>query len=171
MNIFWERILRAIKLDSKLFEEVEADQKALPQAIGVVVLSSLSVGVASLTREVDVSLLGNTVGTLISWFVWYYIIYYIGTNWLAEPTTKTNYTELLRTIGFASAPGLIAIIGIIPGLFNFMFLISSIWMLVATVIAVRQALDYNSTGRAIIVCAIGWIIYILLNWLFRLIFI
>ena len=171
MNIFGERILRAIKLDSQLFEEVEADQTALPQALGVVVLSSLAVGIASLTREVDVTLLGNTIGTLISWFVWSYLIYYIGSNWLAESTTNTNYTELLRTIGFASAPGLIAIIGIIPGLFSLIFFISSIWMLIAKVIAVKQALDYKSTGRAIIVCAIGWLIYILINWLFRLIFI
>jgi hypothetical protein len=64
----------------------------------------------------------------------------------------------LRTIGFSSAPGLIRIFGIIPGLAG-VFLIGALgWMLIAAVIAVRQALDYTSTLRAIGVCVIGWLI-------------
>ncbi len=170
MITFWNRILRAIKLETKLFEEVEADENALPQAILVVVLSSLAFGIASITRGTGVSIIGNTLGALIGWFVWSFIILYIGTKLLPESQTRSDYVELLRTIGFASAPGLIAIIGIIPGLFNLAIFIASVWMLVATVIAVRQALDYQSTGRAIIVCIVGWVIYGLLSWFFRLIF-
>ncbi|MCP4622697.1 MAG: hypothetical protein GY850_04100, partial [bacterium] len=75
-----------------------------------------------------------------------------------EPQTKADHGELLRTIGFASAPGMIRIFGFIPGLMQVVFLVASIWMLVATVIAVRQALDYNSTLRAVVVCIVGWII-------------
>jgi len=170
MNIFWNRILRAIKLESQLFEEVEADQTALPQAIVVVILSSLAAGIASITRGAGMSVIGNTIGTLVSWFIWSFIIFYIGTKLLPESETKSDYNELLRTIGFASAPGLLAIVGIIPFLYNFAIFITSIWILVATVIAVRQALDYKSTGRAIIVCVIGWILYALLSWIFRIIF-
>ncbi len=170
MNIFWNRILRAIKLESQLYEEVEADQSALPQAIVVVVLSSLAAGIASITKGTGISIIGNTIGTLVSWFIWSFIIFYIGTKLLPESETKSDYNELLRTIGFASAPGLLAIVGIIPFLYNFAIFVTSIWILVATVIAVRQALDYRSTGRAIIVCVIGWIIYGLLSWIFRIIF-
>lgn len=170
MNIFWNRILRAIKLESQLYEEVEADQTALPQAIVVVVLSSLAAGIASITKGTGISIIGNTIGTLVSWFIWSFIIFYIGTKLLPESETKSDYNELLRTIGFASAPGLLAIVGIIPFLYNFAIFVTSIWILVATVIAVRQALDYRSTGRAIIVCVIGWILYALLSWIFRIIF-
>ena len=74
------------------------------------------------------------------------------------PETKADYGELLRTIGFSSSPGLIRVLGIIPGLANFIFMIAGIWMLIAMVIAVRQALDYTSTMRAVGVCIIGWII-------------
>jgi hypothetical protein len=68
---------------------------------------------------------------------------------------------LLRTIGFSSAPGLIRVLGIIPGLRALLFLVAGIWMLVAMVIAVRQALDYTSTWRAIGVCVIGWVVQLL----------
>jgi hypothetical protein len=170
MNTLWNRILRAIKLESQLFKEVEADEKALPQAIVVVIISSLAFGIASITRGTGISFIGNTLGALIGWFVWSFIILYIGTKLLPETQTRSDYVELLRTIGFASAPGLIAIIGIIPGLFSLAIFIASVWMLVATVIAVKQALDYQSTGRAIIVCIVGWIIFGLLSWFFRLIF-
>ena len=76
---------------------------------------------------------------------------------LPEPQTQSDLGEMLRTIGFASAPGLVRILGIIPGLMGLVFLASGIWMLIAVVIAVRQALDYQSTARAVGVCLIGWI--------------
>jgi hypothetical protein len=68
----------------------------------------------------------------------------------------------LRTIGFSSAPGLIRVLGIIPILGGIVFFVASIWMLVAMVIAVRQALDYSGTLRAVGVCAIGWVIQVVL---------
>lgn len=163
MNPYWNRIVQAIKLDSQIYEEVEADTGALGQALGVVVMASLASGIASLTRGVPASLIGDTLGALIGWFAWSYLILIIGTRWMAEPQTQSDYGELLRTIGFASAPGLLAIVGIIPGLYTITFLVVRVWILVATVIAVRQALDFRSTGRAIIVCLIGWIIFIIIN--------
>jgi len=80
---------------------------------------------------------------------------------LPEPQTKANLGELLRTIGFSSSPGLIRVLGIIPGLSFLVYSVAAIWMLVAMVIAVRQALDYHSTWRAVGVCIIGWIIQVL----------
>ena len=77
---------------------------------------------------------------------------------LPEPQTKADHGELLRTIGFSSSAGLIRVLGIIPWLTQIVFLVASIWMLVAMVIAVRQALDYESTWRAVGVCVIGWIV-------------
>jgi hypothetical protein len=169
MNTFWNRILRAIKLETQLFEEVEADKDALPQALGVVLMSSLAAGIASISKGTGISLLSSVFGFLFSWFLFSFLIFLIGTKWLSESQTKSDYVELLRTIGFASAPGLITIAGIIPIFYSPAFVVAYIWMLVATVIAVRQALDFKSTGRAIVVCLIGWIVFVLLNWLIRII--
>jgi hypothetical protein len=167
MNKFWNRILRAIKLETQLYEEVEADKDALPQALGVVLMSSLAAGIASISKGADISILGSVFGFLFSWFLFSYLIFLIGTKWLSEPQTKSDYGELLRTIGFASAPGLITVAGIIPFFYSPAFLVAYIWILVATVIAVRQALDFKSIGRAIVVCLIGWIVFALLNWAIR----
>ncbi len=100
----------------------------------------------------------GTLGALVGWYIWAFLTYFIGTKLLPEPQTQANYSELLRTIGFASSPGLIRVLGIIPALAPFVFFIAGIWMLVAMVIAVRQALDYHSTLRAVGVCVIGWLV-------------
>ena len=162
MTNFKDRIIRAAKLDVNLYEEVEADKGALRQAMGVVVLSSIAAGLGSIERIGFSGILIGTITALISWYVWAYLTYFIGTKLLPEPKTKADHGELLRTVGFSSSPGLIRVLGIIPGLARIVFLVAAIWMLVAMVIAVRQALDYQSTLRAVGVCIIGWIIQALI---------
>jgi Yip1 domain len=160
MTGFKDRILGAAKLDADLYEEIEADKNAMPQAMGVVVLSSVAAGIGSVGMGVGGpgGILMGIIASLVGWYVWAYLTYFIGTKFLPEPQTHADLGELLRTIGFSSSPGLIRILGIIPGLGTMVFLVASIWMLVAMVIAVRQALDYKSTWRAVGVCAIGWVI-------------
>ena len=162
MSLFTDRMIRAAKLDVNLYEEVEADKTAMGQAMGVVVLSSMAAGIGTIARGGLGGILVGTVAALVGWYIWAWLTYFIGTKWLPEPQTKADVGELLRTIGFSSSPGLIRVLGIIPGLGGLVFLAASIWMLVAMVIAVRQALDYKSTGRAIGVCVIGWVIQIVI---------
>ena len=162
MTTFRDRIIRAVKLDAQLYEEVEADTGAMGQAMGVVVLSSMAAGVGSVAIGGLGGILVGTIAALTGWYVWAYLTYFIGTKFLPEPQTEADLGELLRTIGFSSSPGLIRVFGIIPGLAGPLFLVAQIWMLVAMVIAVRQALDYESTSRAVGVCVIGWIVQLLI---------
>ena len=153
-----DRMIRAAKLDVNLYEEVEADKGAMGQAMAVVVLSSVAAGIGTAGTEGIKGLILGTIVALVGWFIWAFLTYYIGTRLLPEPQTKADYGELLRTIGFSSSPGVLRVLGIIPMLGNILNFICSIWMLIAMVIAVRQALDYKSTGRAVGVCLIGWIV-------------
>ncbi len=162
MANFSNRIIRAAKLDVALYEEVEADRSALGQAMGVVVLSSIAAGIGSPSMAGLFGMLMGVVVALVGWYIWAYLTYFIGTKLLPEPQTKADHGELLRTIGFSSSPGLIRVLGIIPVLQSIVFPVAAIWMLVAMVIAVRQALDYSSTLRAVGVCLIGWVIQIVL---------
>ena len=157
-----DRIIRAAKLDVSLYEEVEADQGALVQAMQVVILSSLAAGLGSIGRVGLEGLIIGTLAALASWYIWAYLTYFIGTKLLPEPQTKADHGELLRTIGFASAPGLIRIVGIIPPLAGLVNLAAAVWMLAAMIVAVRQALDYSTTLRAVGVCLVGWIIQVLI---------
>ena len=156
-SVFVNRIIRACKLDPSLYEEVEADKSATFQAALVVVLSSLAAGVGALSLGASNFLMAPIL-SLISWYIWAYLIYIIGVKIFPETNTKADHGELLRTIGFSSAPGLIRVFGFTPDLMTITFLGGGIWMLIAMVIAVRQALDYESTWRAIGVVVIGFLV-------------
>ena len=161
---FLNRMIRAARLDVSLYEEVEADHSAVGQAVGVVILSSLAAGIGTIGRFGGYShVFGWMITDLVLWFIWATMTYWIGTRLLPEPETKADLGELLRTLGFAATPGLIRIFGILPGLMLPSILIARIWWLVAMVIAVRQALDYKSTARAVGVCLIGWFLILLVQ--------
>ena len=157
---FMERIIGAAKLDANIYEEVEADTSALGQAMTVVVMASVAAGIGSLRDGGFMGLVMATVAALVGWFIWAGLAYIIGTKVLPEPQTKADMGEMLRTIGFASSPGLLRVLGIVPFLGGIVSLITSIWMLLAFVVAVRQALDYKGTGRAVAVCFIGFLVYL-----------
>ena len=114
-------------------------------------------GIGSLSAGGLWGLLVGLVAALMGLFIWAFLTYLIGTKLLPEPQTKADLGELLRTIGFSSSPGVIRVLGVIPFLGMIAMFVASVWMLVAMVIAVRQALDYQSTWRAVGVCLIGWI--------------
>ena len=156
-SVFVNRIIRACKLDVSLYEEVEADKSATVQAALVVILSSLAAGVGALHLGASNFLIAPLL-SLLSWYIWAYLIYFIGAKLFPEPNTKADHGELLRTIGFSSAPGLIRVFGFTQELMSITFIGAGIWMLVAMVIAVRQALDYESTWRAIGVVVIGFLV-------------
>ena len=155
-SIFVNRIIRACKLDVSLYEEVEADQSATFQAGIVVVLSSLAAGVGALQLGSSNFLLAPIL-SLLSWYVWAYVIYFVGVKLFGGPKTKSNHGELLRTIGFSSAPGLIRVFGVTPDLMTVTFIGSAFWMLACMVVAVKSALDYDSLWKALGVVVVAWL--------------
>jgi hypothetical protein len=154
------RMLGASVLDVGTYEAVEADRGATVQALLVVLASSLAGGVGASgflhnrATVVQGAFLWSAI-SLVAWAAWALLVFEIGGRLLPEPETRVDVGELLRTIGFASAPGLLRVFGIVPELALPVFVLTTAWMLVTMVVAVRQALDYRSTARAIGVCVIG----------------
>ncbi|HEX9638588.1 MAG TPA: YIP1 family protein [Acidobacteriota bacterium] len=155
-----ERMIGAAKLDVATYEEVENDPTAMGQAMLVVVLSSVAAGIGTIGMIGIRGLVIGTIVAIVGWFLWAGLTFLIGTKLLPEPETRADFGQLLRSIGFSASPGVLRILGIIPILGWLISLAASIWMLVAMVIAVRQALDYKSTGRAVGVCLIGFVVYL-----------
>ena len=158
MSTFSQRMVGAAQLDMPIYKEVRADTQATGQAMGVVVLSSIAQGIGAFALGGIRGFALGTVTALIGWFVWATIVYLIGTKILPEPQTRSDVGELLRTTGFASSPGLLRVLGLVPGLGFWIVVAVSVWIFMAMVIAVRQALDYESLERAVGVCLFGWFV-------------
>ena len=165
MSGFVRRMTRAALLDPDTYEEVEADRSANWQAFTVVLLASLAAGVGSLENNGWSGIGYISVAALVGWLTWAWLTCFIGTRILPRADTVADLGELLRTLGFASSPGVLLAFAAIPPISSYVFPLCGAWMLVSMVIAVRQALDYQGRGgtlRAVAVCAIGFPIYALL---------
>ncbi len=157
-NSFAQRLIGALALDSAIYEEVEADRTATGQAFGVVLLSSLAAGIGSrgIGGTTVPAMLFISATALVAWAAWASVVFEIGGRLLPEPQTRVDVGELLRTIGFAATPGLLRVLGVMSAATIPVFAITAVWMLAAMIVGVRQALDYRSTMRAILVCGLGW---------------
>lgn len=154
-----DRMIRAAKLDTTLYEEVESDPAATGQAAAVVAISAVAAAIGSIGDDGGgFGPFGGLFLALLGWVVWAFLCHVLGTKLLPEATTQSNLGELLRTTGFAASPGILRVLGGIPVLGWLVNVIAALWMLAAFVIAVRQALDYRSTGRAVAVVVLAYAI-------------
>tara|TARA_B100001996_G_scaffold372598_1_gene349147 strand:- start:1844 stop:2428 length:585 start_codon:yes stop_codon:yes gene_type:complete len=167
MNYF-QRLKKAIFLDVAFYEEVEKDKKFTDQAMMTVALVSAVEGFIIMEGFNLITLFQGVLGSLIRFVIWAFFISFVGTRILPEPETKSNTGELIRTLGFAYAPGLLIIFIIFPIIDSYVYPLVLILQLAAMTIAVRQALDFNSTVRAVGVCIVAYILMILALMLFTI---
>ena len=153
----------ALTLDPSVYEEVEADKGSLGQALAIVLISNVAAGLGlGLSMGIG-GFIALTIASIITWFIWAAVTWFIGTKILPTAETSSDIVELMRTTGFAAAPGVFRILSFIPILGIFIGIAVHVWMLVAMVVAVRQALDYTSTWRAVAVCVTGWFLYVVVG--------
>ena len=154
-----QRMIGAAKLQVETFTEVEHDTSATKQAMVVVVLVALATGIGSLGSG---GIVGFVVGVGLGiggWALWAFVTFMIGTTIFKTEETNADWGQLARTTGFAQSPGILRVFGFIPVVGGLVFLIAGLWQLVAMVIAIREALDYTSTWRAVGVAVVGFIVY------------
>lgn len=165
MSSFQNRVIGALRLQAATFEEVEHDATATSQAAIIVIGGAISSALASLAYF---SLLGfggfataAIVGVIIRpimWVVGSYVLLMVGTKLMPGKNTEADLGQLLRCTGFAAAPMLGGIIGIIPILGWLIAFLLGLWSLAATVVAVKAALDYDDIVKAVIVTVIAWVV-------------
>ena len=171
---FFRRLFGAAMLDPATYEEVEADSSATPQALAVVVFSSLAAAIGARGLQNGPATLSffatASVIALLAWATWALVTFEIGARLLPTGDTHTDPGELLRTLGFAAAPGLIQILAVMPGAMVPVFAIAAVWALAASVVAVKQALDYTSTLRALAVSGFGIVLALAVAFVLGLVF-
>jgi hypothetical protein len=170
--VFIKRLIRALLLDPNVYEEIEHDRRAMWQAALVVLLVSLSRGLYAYNVGDYVGLVVSTVTNFVLWILLSFLVYIIGTKLFPESETRSDQWEIMRVLGFASAPGIFRVFASVPHLTAIVFLIVWVWTLSAMIVAVRQALDFRSTWNAIWVCVVGlityWLLYVILFFAFGL---
>ncbi len=159
MASFASRMVGAARLNAQTYEEVEADAHAFPQAMGAVVLSAVCAGIGTGADEGLYPIAVSTGVALVGWLVWAWLTWFIGAKILPTKETQADLGQLLRTTGFSAAPGVLRILALVKPAAPAILLLANLWMLAAFVVAIRQALDYTSTWRALAVCLLGWIVY------------
>jgi hypothetical protein len=147
----------AMKADVATLTEIENDPNAFGQAVVVIVIA----GIASLIGNIFRAGIGGGIFGLVSSIAWALLfalfVYLIGVKVMPEPSTKADFNETFRVLGFAAAPGVLNVLAIIPFLGPLISFVLWIWGLVIAVVAIREVLDYSNTGRAIIVGVIAWL--------------
>jgi Yip1 domain len=160
---FGDRVVGAMKLDPNAFEDVERDTTAIGQSVGVIVLAAVAAGIGNVYYGGLRGIIYGACMSVVGFLVWSLIVWLVGTKLMPEPTTKADFAETFRVLGFSAAPGLASVITIIPILGWLLMLLIWLWQIAAMVIAVRQVLDYSTTGKAVVVVIIGWIVNIILT--------
>jgi hypothetical protein len=157
MGLFAYRLLGAAIMDAGMYEGIEADRRTTSQAMAAVVLASVAAGIGAgdwLGTRVE-TLVAVTALAVVTWSAWAMLVFQIGTNVLPEPDTQADWGQLLRTTGFAAAPGLLLVFGLIPNGRGAVFVVVGAWMFAAMVFGVKHALDYRHALRALVVCALA----------------
>jgi hypothetical protein len=157
MGLFAYRLLGAAMLDSGMYEGIEADSRTTTQALAAVVLASLAAGIGAgdWLGPRTVTLAVVTAIGVITWSAWAMLVFQIGTRFMPGPETRADWGQLLRTTGFAAAPGLFLVFGLIPNGRAVVFSVVGAWMFAAMVIGVKHALDYREGTRAVGVCLVA----------------
>ena len=156
-----KRIIGVLTLNVNTYEEIEADKNATIQSFSIVVLSSI---VTAIILKPDTGFsLPNFISAIIIgiflWGLWALVTMFVGTKLLPTQETSSNWGELARTTGYAQAPKLFSIFALIPILTTIVLFIVGVWNLITMIIAIRQALDYTSTWRAVFVVLLGFLPY------------
>jgi Yip1 domain len=163
-----DRMIRAARLDPQAYEEVEADENATLQAAIVVVLAAVAAGIGALEGGVAGILFGIVAG-LIGWIAYATAAYFVGTKLFATEETSASVGELLRTLGFAQTPRLLLVLTFIPVVGLLIGLAVFIWIIFTTVVAIRQALDFD-TLRAVGTAIVSVLVLFVVSLLFFLLF-
>jgi len=153
-----ERVIGAARLDPRAYEDVERDEAATGTALAIVVLSAIANGIGNLGNDGVIGLIVGVIFGVIGFVLYAGIAYLVGAKLFATAETRVTWGQLIRTLGFAQAPGILYVLGILPAVGGLIRFVVGVWILVASIIAIRQACDF-STGRAVLTAVVAWIIY------------
>lgn len=171
MNTLISRIIRAVKLDATLFKELINDPSTQKQTAWVVAIYSMATGFGMFSRAGATVVNVCLITTFLTWYIWAFSIYFTGTYLFRGTISQTDRKTIMRVMAFASAPGILRILGVIPHTSAILFIATSLWIIAASVIGIKMAFKIPHTGKVVILCAGTWFLTFLAQGLLLVMFI
>ncbi|HEU0113401.1 MAG TPA: YIP1 family protein [Thermomicrobiales bacterium] len=137
---FGERLTGVIRLESWVFRDIARDPHAMWQALLVVALAALANGLGHIGGGFG-GFIGGIVAALVGWGVFCVAAWLIGQRlapWSAPPPSR-----LVRLVGFAQAPKLIAALGFLPLVGWFFGAAAALLALIVAIVALRIAFEID----------------------------
>lgn len=150
MDVIIERLRRALQLEPAVYREIAADDAATGQAIAVAAVAGL---IGNLTGSGNFigRVIAGAAGAVIGLLIWTGIIFLVGKIFQGQAT----YIQLLRGMGYSSAP---FALGVIP----FLGFVGFIYAIIMQIRAVRE-INQVSDGGAVATVLIPWAVFVLLG--------
>ena len=142
-----QRMIGAALFNAHTYEEVEADEGALGQALGVVILVTICGAIGGLVGDIleGATALGLILGLcfglafgIVRWALWVTVILMVGSGLLRSGGTQTSWAEMGRVLGFAYTPGILSILSWVPGVGWLIALVAFVWTLAAAIMGVAR---------------------------------
>ncbi len=168
MKLLFSRMIRAIRLDQSLFDEVIQDPKTQGHSYWVVAILAMATGYGMFSRAGSMAVNIGLAVTFLSWYVWAFTVYYAGTRMFQAVPSRMDRKTVLRVMAFASAPGVLRILGVIPNMTLIIFLLTSAWIVLAGAMGIKLIFRLDKIGKAILLCAATWLVVLFLQIFFMI---
>jgi len=163
MSTFFSRMISAAKLDSSLFKELANDPKTQGQSVWVVAVFAMATGFGMFSRSGATAVNSCLATTFFAWYVWAFTLYFVSTYLFGDYVSKSDRKTVMRVMAFASAPGVLRLLGVIPQVGGILFIFTSVWIIAASVIGIKSAFNIPHTGKVILLCAGTWLLSFLVQ--------
>jgi hypothetical protein len=155
-----DRMMRAVRADVSLYEEVEANPSYQQEGytiVGIVAVVSAAVSILFGLGDIVAALIAAVVGlifTFLGYFVWSFVIYFLGTRVF---NGTADYPEMQRTLAYSYTPQIFSFVNVVPVVGPILGLVVSLWSAYLAFVAIRQGLDLDTT-KAAITTIVSWIV-------------
>jgi len=168
MNLLFSRMIRAIKLDKTLFEEVINDPKTQGHSYWVVAILAMATGYGMFSRAGGTAVNIGLAVTFFAWYLWAFTIYYVSTYLFHAAPSRLDRKTVLRVMAFANAPGILRILGVFPSLPPYVFVLTTVWIIIAGAIGIKKVFNIEQMGKAVLICATTWLVVFVIQIFFMI---
>lgn len=170
MKLLFSRMIRAARFDLSFFEEIIDEPKTQGHSYWVVAIFAMTTGFGMFSRVGGNAVNIGMATSLLSWYIWAFTVYYFSTFLFRNAPVQPDRKTIMRVMAFAQAPAVLRLVGVIPQVTLIVFLITSVWIIMASVLGIKQAFNTPNTGKAILLCAGTWGVVFLVQSLFLVMF-